>query len=96
MTYHLRISSHTMRHLVVMFRPQHFSTFFTDDLLVDNSNEYAVMKLAVMEASKIIIIIIMKCTKVPGTLIRTYANDTCAYLISTCGIRRACHFSQNG
>ena len=35
----------------------------------------------------------MKCTKVPGTLARTYA---CAYLISTCGIRRACHFSQNG
>ena len=25
----------------------------------------------------------MKCTKVPGTLTRTYANDTCAYLIST-------------
>ena len=22
--------------------------------------------------------------------------STCAYLISTCGIRRACHFSQNG
>lgn len=34
-----------------------FSTFFTDDLwqfLVDNSNEYAAMKLAAMEASKII------------------------------------------
>ena len=34
----------------------------------------------------------MKCTKVPGTLARTYANEH----ISTCGIRRACHFSQNG
>ena len=22
--------------------------------------------------------------------------STCAYLISTCGIRRVCHFSQNG
>ena len=38
----------------------------------------------------------MKCTKVPGTLARFMQISTCAYLISTCGIRRACHFSQNG
>ena len=25
---------------------------------------------------------INECTKVPGTLARTYANDTCAYLIT--------------
>ena len=36
----------------------------------------------------------MKCTKVPETLARIYANEHVCILISTCGIRRACHFSQ--
>ena len=44
---------------------------------------------------KHIVNVIMKCTKVLGTLARPYANDTCAYLISMYGISRVCHFSQN-
>ena len=35
----------------------------------------------------------LKCREPSPALMQM---STCAYLISMCGIRRACHFSQNG